>query len=181
MDLRISTAHGFQGNERDVVVCSLGLVDDDTRGWAFASDPHLLAVMLTRARRSMILVTGCHPEPASLLGRYLAAADSPPGPPPPAAALGPWAESIVADLRLAGLAPAAAYPTGRHVVDAAVDVGEAPVAVICELHPQGIDAHIDRHLALHRAGWRTMDALPSSGEAAAMRMVEMINRIRAQS
>ena len=53
--------------------------------------------------------------------------------------------------------------------------------MICELHPDGIDAHIDRHVALHRAGWRTMDALRSDGDAAAMRMVEMINRIRAGS
>ncbi|MFT3851837.1 MAG: DEAD/DEAH box helicase [Ilumatobacteraceae bacterium] len=159
MNLRVGTVHGFQGNERDVVICSLGLVDDDTAGWAFVDDPHLLAVMLTRVRNAMVLVTSCHPDPASVLGSYIAAADSPPGPPPPAAALSDWAASIAADLRLAGVTVETAYPTGRHILDIATIRHRRPVAIVCDLHPDGIAAHLDRHLALRTQGWTVINAL----------------------
>lgn len=161
MDLRIGTVHGFQGNERDIMVCSLGLVDGDAGGWTFVKDPHLLAVMLTRARTQMELVVSCEPPAGTLLGDYLATADSPPGTPPPRGTLAPWAMRVMADLRLAGVQPAECYPTGRHVLDGATAVGGHPVALICGLHPDGIDAHIDRHLALLRGGWTVIDALES--------------------
>ncbi len=164
MGVRVGTVHAFQGNERDDVLCSLGLIDEDHSGWSFVADSHLLAVMLTRARKSMTVMTGCHPEPTTLLGQYLAAADSPPGEPPPATTLGRWARSVVDELRRAGLDVAEAYPAGRHVVDAALARGQQPVAVICDLHPEGIDAHIQRHLELARAGWVMIDALPCRWE-----------------
>ncbi|HEV2087454.1 MAG TPA: hypothetical protein VGR21_03980, partial [Cryptosporangiaceae bacterium] len=31
----------------------------------------------------------------------------------------------------------------------------------CDFHPEGVDAHVDRHLALRRAGWYVVEALPS--------------------
>jgi AAA domain len=95
MGVRVGTVHSFQGNERDIVFCSLGIVDGDANGWSFASDPHLLAVMLTRARTSMTIISSCTPDAVSVLGQYVANADSPPGPPAPAAALSSWAQSVV--------------------------------------------------------------------------------------
>jgi hypothetical protein len=42
MDLRIGTAHAFQGNERDEVLVSIGIGADDPPGtWGFVEDPHL--------------------------------------------------------------------------------------------------------------------------------------------
>jgi hypothetical protein len=162
MGVRVGTVHSFQGNERDRVVCSVGLVDGDAAGWAFVGDPHLLAVMLTRARTSMTVVSSCNPDPDSLLGQYFATADSPPGPPPPAARLSAWATGIADDLELAGVTFSSAYPTGRHVVDIATVAEHRPLGILCDLHPEGIDAHIDRLVDLQRAGWQTLDALASS-------------------
>jgi hypothetical protein len=181
--VRVGTVHSFQGNERHSILCSLGLVDGDAGGWSFVADPHLLAVMLTRARSSMTVISSCTPEASSLLGTYLATADAPPGPPAPARRLGRWAAAIVADLRLAGLTIHEAYPTGRHVIDAVTetmtDAGVRPVAIICELHPDGIDAHLDRHLSLQRAGWDVVDALESAWEHdAAERVVELARTLR---
>lgn len=161
MNLRVGTVHSFQGNERDHVVCSLGLTSDDRGGWTFANDPHLLAVMLTRARRTMRLVTSCTVDDDSILGQYVAAADLPPGPPAPVAELGDWAGAIATDLRLAGIAVETAYPAGRHVVDIATVCGERPVAIICDLHPDGTHAHVERHLALVTQGWLPVNALRS--------------------
>jgi hypothetical protein len=176
MGVRVGTVHSFQGNERDAVLCSIGLVDGDAAGWSFVGDPHLLAVMLTRARRSMTVVASCNPDDESLLGQYMAAADSPPGAPPPAAALSPWAAGVAADLRLAGVRLSEAYPTGRHVVDIATVAEHRPLAVICDLHPDGVDAHVDLLIALQRAGWRTVDALASMWEERQAEMVADLAR-----
>ncbi|MFN0026834.1 MAG: DEAD/DEAH box helicase [Acidimicrobiales bacterium] len=159
MGVRVGTVHGFQGHERDRVICSLGLIEDDPAGWSFVADPHLLAVLLTRARHSMTIVCSCRPDPASMLGQYLAAADTPPGRPAPAAVLQPWARAIVDEIRQAGFDVTSAYPAGRHLLDGAVVVHGIPVGLICTLHPDGVDAHLQRHLALRRAGWHTLDAL----------------------
>jgi hypothetical protein len=176
MGVRVGTVHAFQGNERDRVLCSIGLVDGDAAGWAFVGDPHLLAVMLTRARTSMNVISSCTPAPDSLLGQYFAAADLPPGPPPPAAVLSPWAASIAADLRLAGVTLSVAYAAGRHVVDIATIAEQRPFAIICDLHADGIDAHTDRLVALHRAGWQTFDALESSWDDRRAEMVADLAR-----
>ncbi len=179
MDLRVGTVHSFQGIERDIVLCSLGLVDGDAAGWAFVADPHLLAVMLTRARSAMTIVSSCNPDPTSMLGQYIAAADAPPGPPSASTRLDGWAASVIADLRLAGVDVSEAYPAGRHVIDGATVANGVPVAITCELHPDGVDAHIDRQLALGRAGWRTVGALRSDwGDDAPERIVDLARSLR---
>jgi len=61
LDLRVGTVHAFQGNERDVVVVSLGLGPDDGGAWRFIEDSHLFAVLVTRARRRMVVVLSADP------------------------------------------------------------------------------------------------------------------------
>ena len=48
IDLRVGTVHAFQGNERDIVVASLGIDGEcNASTWRFAEDPHLFTVMVT--------------------------------------------------------------------------------------------------------------------------------------
>ena len=178
MDLRVGTVHAFQGNERDVIVCSLGLAAGDAGGWNFLSNPNLLAVLLTRARRRMIMVSSFTPAPHSLLGEYLARADAPPGAPAPAVAPTEWCDTIADGLASVGLPTYRCYPTGNHVVDVATISQGRPAAVVCGLHPAGVDAHLERHAALVRAGWQVHDALQSRwGDRPAELILDLSHRV----
>lgn len=178
LGVRIGTVHSFQGNERQTVYCSLALADGDPGGWRFVNDPHLLAVMLTRARTTMTVVTSCSPPADSLLGTYLASADAPPGAPAPAGIGSAWARWLADELRRSSVQLWERYPTGHHVVDIASAWAGRPVAVVCDLHADGIDAHLDRHLALVRAGWHVVDALePAWDDDRARLVVELAHRL----
>ena len=178
LGVRIGTVHSFQGNERQTVYCSLALTDDDPGGWRFANDPHLLAVMLTRARTTMTVIASCSPPAESLLGTYLASADAPPGAPSPAGVAGAWARWLADELRRSSVELWERYPTGHHVVDIASVRAGRPVAVVCDLHADGIDAHLDRHLALARAGWDVLDALePAWDDDRPRLVVELCHRL----
>jgi len=47
------------------------------------------------------------------------------------------------------------------VVDLCVGSGDEPLGVLCGPHPDGAEAHLERQRALHRAGWRLIDAFAS--------------------
>src|SRR5262249_1543057 len=74
MALRVGTVHAFQGNERDVVIASMGVGEHGN--WAFVEDPALLAVLLTRARLRMVVVTACEPPAGGLVAQYVAQEDT---------------------------------------------------------------------------------------------------------
>jgi hypothetical protein len=159
LDLRVGTVHAFQGNERDVVIASLGIgPGDGGASWRFVEDPHLFTVFVTRARRRLIFVFSADPAEGGLVDAYLAQADSPPGTPTPAGAVSAWAGAVAHDLELAGVAVTCAYPSGRHVVDICLDDRRRCVGIECDLHPDGPDAHIERHLDLARRGWDLLEA-----------------------
>jgi len=161
LDLRIGTAHAFQGNERDVVIASLGLgPGDGGASWRFVEDPHLFAVFMTRARRRLLIVYSADPPDGGLVHAYLAQANSPPGAPKPAREVSAWAASIGQDLSAAGLTVTCAYPSGRHVVDVCVKAndGARGIAIECDIHTDGPEAHIERHLDLARRGWEVIEA-----------------------
>ncbi len=183
LDLRVGTVHAFQGNERDVVIASLGIGPEETgTSWRFVEDPHLFAVLMTRARRRMTILCSAAPPAGGLVASYLAQADSPPGPPKPAGAVGPWATSIAEDLASAGTCVMTAYPTGRHVVDVCVDDGRRNLGIECAVHPAGPQAHIDRHLALTRNGWHLLDAYRSRwGDRRAELVVDLIGIVQTDS
>ncbi len=155
LDLRVGTVHAFQGNERNYMIVSLALDDGaSANSWRFAQDPHLFAVMTTRARRrSTVLVSGTPPD--GLLADYLASDDEPPGPPAGRGA-GRFAHTVGDALAKAGVPVVVGYPSGHHLVDVACR--DLDLAIECGVHPRGPEAHIRRRLELELAGWRVVDA-----------------------
>lgn len=169
--------HGFQGNERDVIIASLGVGRDAGAGvWRFLEDPHLFTVLATRARRRLTVLVSGEPPAGGLVDEYLARANAPPGRPSPAAAVGTWAKALADDLVRTGLEVTTAYPTGRYLVDVSFGDRATSVAVECGVHPHGGDAHIDRHLALRRTGWDVVEAHRSRWEDRAGELaVDLVN------
>jgi hypothetical protein len=180
MDLRVSTVHGFQGNERDVVVLSLGVGEDGARRWPFVDDPHLFAVLATRARKRMIVVHSADPPPGGLCADYLALDDVLPAEPAPVRPPSAWTATVAAALADSGVAVRPSYPTGRHVLDLVLDDPHRAVAIECEVHPDGPDAHLERRLALERAGWDVVDAFRSRWEdrpgAMVLHLLDLLGR-----
>ena len=162
LGLRVGTVHAFQGNERDTVIVSLGIGEGaHPTSWRFAQDPHLVAVMMTRARQRLLIVHAGDPPPDDLLAAYLAQADAPPGPPKPVAVEDEWTRGLAEELDAIGLTVVSGYPTGRDVVDICIGDERGFIGIESAVHPDGPDAHIDRHLALARRGWPLIDAYPS--------------------
>ena len=162
LDLRVGTVHAFQGNERDTVLVSMGIGrGDGPATWRFAEDPHLFAVLATRARRHLVLLLSADPPPGGLIADYLEQVDAPPGRSAPAGAPGPWVASVQQWLASAGVPALPHYPAGRHVVDVCAGDERRFVGLECTVHPHGPAAHVERHLALRRAGWELVDAYPS--------------------
>jgi hypothetical protein len=108
-----------------------------------------------------VLFVSADPPAGGLVADYLAQADDPPGPPAPVEDVGAWAGAVAERLRSAGVPVTTAYPTGRHVLDVCVEDDSRDVAVECRVHPEGPDHHIERHLALRRAGWTLLEAYRS--------------------
>ncbi len=162
LDLRVGTVHAFQGNERDIVLASVGVgPEDGVRSWRFVEDSHLFTVFVTRARKRLVVLLSAVPPPGGLLAEYLAQADLPPGRPKPAAHVDEWPAGIAAGLESAGVSALPGYPTGRHVVDICVGDAQRHFAIECCVHAEGPTAHIDRHLSLCRLGWSFQEAYQS--------------------
>jgi hypothetical protein len=165
LGLRVGTVHAFQGAEADHVVLLLGVSPDDgaTRR-RFVEDPHLFNVMVTRARRSLTVVTSLPPEDAGsssgLIEQYLAHAGRPPAPPGGARSSMPWADALARELAAVGTPVRAGYPVGRWTVDLCIGTEDA-AAVDTGVHPDGPAAHIARHRLLVTAGWRHADGYPT--------------------
>lgn len=154
MGLRVGTVHAFQGMQRDEMLLSLGVGrSDGATTWRFVNDPHLFAVMVTRARRRLRLVLSAEPPAGTLLAEYLAQADQPPEQrwlPGPVDA---FARELAADVAAAGAHVVPGYRAGRHVLDLCVMEGDDYLGVLTGLHPDGPHAHVARHLELLGAGW----------------------------
>jgi hypothetical protein len=177
LGLRVGTVEGFQGVVADDVVLVLGLAPGDpVNRRHIVEDPNLFNVMVTRARRRLVVVTSLPPPtvatPAGLVDAFLAHAERGAVAGRGAArgrAVSPWASSLVDELRALGVDARAGYRAGRWVVDVcAVGSGGGALAVETGVHPDGAEAHVERHRALRRAGWRTFDGYPSrwDGDAA---------------
>lgn len=180
LGLTAGTVHELQGNERDVVVVSLALsADDPPAARRFLEDPNLFNVMVTRARRQVIVVTSLPEDPGSLVGEYFTHARQPPVPPDAAGTVGAWTRAIHDELAAAGIPVRAGYPVGRWRVDLCVGDGAGAVAVETEVHEGGSAAHIDRQRTLRTAGWPVVDAFPTRyGGDAVTAAVELAARLR---
>ncbi|HEY7070578.1 MAG TPA: DEAD/DEAH box helicase, partial [Acidimicrobiales bacterium] len=165
LGLRVGTVHAFQGGEADHVVLVLGLAADDPPGRRrFVEDPNLFNVMVTRARRSCVVVTTLPTPtgpPDGLVERYLIHAERPPAPPRTGPCPSEWGEALARELHHGGVAVRTGYPVGRWIVDLCAGEGAAAVAVETSVHPDGPAAHMARHRALVAAGWRLLDGYPT--------------------
>jgi hypothetical protein len=169
-ELRVGTVHRFQGCERDVVLISLGLGPESSSALAFVEDPTLFNVMVTRARSEVVVVTALPPGGLrpGLLADYLRYGDQP----PPALAVGApnrgWVGELAKELSAIGdLRVVADYPVAGWTVDLAVGTGRAAFGVETGVHPAGAGAHIERHLALRRAGWTMVTCFRAEWEGRA--------------
>jgi len=161
LGLRSGTVHGFQGSEADIVIASLGLVDGDGPArHRFVADPNLFNVMVTRARRQMVVVTSLS-SANGLVGDYLSYASSLAPPVASSSTVDGWVADLAAELGKAEIPVRVGYPVGGWHLDLCVGDGEAAVGLVCGVHPDGVAAHIERQETLLRAGWRLVDAFPS--------------------
>lgn len=160
--IRSGTVHAFQGSEAETVIAALGVAEGDPAGRRrFLAGPNLFNVMITRAREHLHLVTALD-DPPGLVGDFLSYADLPPRSPEGGGEAGSWAGAVAAALAGSEAAVRLDYPVGHWSVDLVLGDGEAAIGVSCGVHPEGAQAHMDRHRTLRRAGWRLRDAFPST-------------------
>ncbi|WP_327025345.1 AAA domain-containing protein [Micromonospora sp. NBC_01739] len=181
LGLRTGTVHAFQGSEADVVIASLGLVDEDPPArHRFLADSSLLNVLITRARKQLTVVTSLR-SPEGIIGDYLRYAEQPPTPPtgPATSASDPWTRALAVELEKLGLPVRVDYPVGRWQIDLCVGADTEAVGVICGVHPDSVAAHVERQRTLARAGWRLYDAFASHWNADPIRAaLDLAARIR---
>ncbi|MET0134747.1 MAG: C-terminal helicase domain-containing protein [Kibdelosporangium sp.] len=159
--VRVGTVHGVQGSEFDEVVISLALTDDDNAtAWRFVNDRNLLAVLTTRARRLVHVISSAK-RPAGLVAEYLQHAEVPPTETAGEEPSDEWTKNLATELTGLGLPVRTGYPVGEWRLDLVVGAREAAVAVETRPHPDGHVAHLARWRALHGAGWLVHDAFPS--------------------
>ncbi|WBB94982.1 MULTISPECIES: DEAD/DEAH box helicase [unclassified Solwaraspora] len=166
LGLRVGTVHAIQGGEAETVVASFAVTAADPPArLRFLADPHLFNVLITRARRQLVVVTSLT-APDGLVGQFLQYARRPPPAVPSGGAVATvgvsgWVGQLGA--RLADLDGPVRfdYPVGRWTVDICLGVGAQAVGLICGVHPDGPQAHLARQRALRRAGWTLVDALAS--------------------
>src|SRR5262249_6727745 len=102
------------------------------------------------------------------VGDYLAYSRRPPAP-VEAGEVGAWPKELAAELVRVGCAVRPGYPVGPWTVDLCVTAGPDAVGLICGVHPDGVDAHIERQRALTAAGWQLVDAFASRWRGDAVR------------
>jgi very-short-patch-repair endonuclease len=151
LDFVADVAHGFQGDERDVMLFSPAVSDQTPPGalWFLRSHPNLFNVAVTRARAALIVV-GDHGaalrsevEYLSRFARYVAAMDDwSPGSDPPVEHLGPtyppvrhpdrvseWERYLYGALHEAGLRPIPQYDFAGMILDFALLEGDRRLAI----------------------------------------------------
>ncbi|MDA1360847.1 AAA domain-containing protein [Glycomyces luteolus] len=179
--MRAGTVHAFQGSEADSVVIALGVAEGDAAGRRrFAAGANLFNVMVTRAREHLHVVTAVG-APDGLIGEFLRYADRPPRSPGNGDAVGKWTAKLADALEGAEVPVRQAYPVGHWSVDLVVGDAEQAIGVIAEVHPDGPSAHVARHRALRRAGWRIEEAFPSAyGDDPSRAAIDLLAVLRDQ-
>lgn len=186
LGLRVGTVHGFQGAERDLVVVALGIGPDDAGGRVgFVENRNLFNVMVSRARERMVVVTAREPSGDGLVGRYLRHAHVAPVPEPDLGATDAWTNALAAELARAQVPTRAGYRMGPWVLDLVVDDPTGAIAIETRVLDDDPDAHIERHLALARAGWSFVEAYPSRWDdnvaRAALEVPDLVATARASA
>ncbi|GAA2267822.1 hypothetical protein GCM10009853_021360 [Glycomyces scopariae] len=177
--IRTGTVHAFQGSESETVIAALGVAPGDPAGRKrFLAGANLFNVMVTRAREHLHVVTALD-APGGLVGEFLDYADRAPGALPGDGAEGEWCVKLAGALSGADATVRHGYPVGHWKIDLVVGEGDAAFGVVCAVHPDGPRAHLERHRALRRAGWRLVDAFPSTyTDDAARAAVDVLAELR---
>lgn len=179
LGLRSGTVHAFQGNERDVVIASLS-IDAEAAGGSlrFLQNPNLFNVLVTRAKREMVIVTSVLTGdlPRGLLADYLRHAEHAPNPADSVGSANGWAGEVMSEIRAYGTSVVPAYPVAGWSVDLAIGDRAAAIGVETSVHPGGAEAHIEQHQALRRAGWTMADAFQSRWLTDAAGAAEMLSK-----
>jgi hypothetical protein len=125
----------------------------------------------------MVVATDLAPGDDDLLARFLRWGDS--GPPPVPSGDPPTdaAARLGAAIADAGAPVRFAYPVGDWSVDLCVGEGVRAIGVMCGVHPDGVAAHVERHLALTRSGWRLRDVVLDGGEGTVELAVELAGSV----
>jgi hypothetical protein len=179
LGLRAGTVHAFQGSERDVIIASLAIGSDAPGGSLnFLQNPNLFNVLVTRAKREMVLVTsvGDTELPPGLLADYLRYAERAPHVTRAVAPGDGWTGEVHTELARFGVTVVPSYPVAGWSVDLAVGDGKDAVGVETTVHPGGPAAHIEQHLALRRAGWEMTDVFQSRWLTDAGGAAEMLSQ-----
>lgn len=180
LSLRVGTVHAFQGGERDVIIASLGLAPDDSASRrAFVERPDLFNVMVTRAKKRMVVVTSlAHEEGRAdgLVASYLSHAERPLSPPHADSAVDEWPSRLAEALRRTGTTVREGYPVGPWRLDLCSGDDDATTYLECRVGPEGSDAAIEKRLTLMRLGWKTEDAYPSRWDGDAVRAAFELQR-----
>ena len=156
--LRVGTVHSYQGDERDVLVASLAVgAEEADSAWRFVNQRNLFNVMVTRARKELVVVTS-RSEPPGLAGEYVQWAEPLSDLTADVEIRDPWVRRVADALTDQGIPVRVGYRVGRHVVDVVAGRGEHAVAIDCGPRGPEAEVHIDRELSLRRLGWRTADA-----------------------
>lgn len=151
--VNVATAHGFQGDERDVIYFSPVVGPSTTeRQAAFAADPNLVNVALTRARRRLVIVgnfdaCAAYDNPLRDLARYVDHLESKMEDNPLRLALG---EALL----LRGVPTEAGRTVGSDPVDLAVIGDRVRLDVECAPFPPGGGSARDRRV--EAAGWKVL-------------------------
>ncbi len=163
LGLRTGTVHAFQGSEAEVVIVSLGLMPGDPPARRrFVADPNLFNVMVTRARRKLVVVTALQAgEADGLIGDFFRYASVLPDLSAEGEPATGWAGELAAELTRLDVIVRPAYAVGRWTIDLCVGPPANPLGVLCGPHPDGADAHLARQRVLTRAGWRLADGFAS--------------------
>ncbi len=179
LGLRSGTVHAFQGNERDVVIATLAIDGDSSKGsFTFLQNPNLFNVMVTRAKREMVVVTSVDDAslPPGLLADYLRHAEHAPLGADGNGSADKWTADVLNEVRQFGHPAVAGYPVAGWSVDIAVGEKELAIGVETRVHPSGPEAHIEQHLALRRAGWSMTDAFESKWFTDAEGAAQMLSK-----
>lgn len=174
LGLRVGPVEAFRATFAEHVVLVLGLATDSPPARRrLVEDPDRFNLMVTRARRRLLVVTALDPpsvsSPAGLVDAFLAHARRPLAPPPEPPAPSDWVAALADEVRSNGLEAQVGYQVGRWVVDLCVGKDGEAVAIEAGVHPDGVGAHVGRHRALARTGWRVVDGYPSRWEGDAAR------------
>ncbi len=178
LGLRSGTVHAFQGNERDVIIASLAIDSPSGGSLRFLQNPNLFNVLVTRAKREMVVVTSVADVdlPRGLLADYLRHAEHAPRPADAASPPAGWTADVQRELEGFGIAVVPSYPVAGWAVDLAIGEAEQAIGVETAVHPRGAEAHIEQHLALRRAGWEMADAYQSRWLTDPAAAAEMLSR-----